>query len=770
MKIASKIVLASTLLCSVAVVLAGMFVGWKASQLSEEALFQRATNQLTSVREIKKSEIEQYFQQIRGQIVTAAHSVGIEDAMLAFSDAFQEYPVGAVGEEDVSRLSNYYRSRFGETYRASNGGLSANALQRLDKLSLKGKALQARYIGVNPNPLGEKHQLMRDTLDTSYDLVHAKYHPSIKGFLEEFGYYDIFLVDTQGNVVYSVFKELDYATNLRSGPYAGSGLASAYKQALNLEGGEYHLEDFSPYYPSYEAAASFIATPITSNGQLSGVLIFQMPVDEIKSIMTFGEDWQYAGLGESGETYLVGSDNLLRSEPRLLIENSDVYYSVLEASGVEQSLLTQIQGKSSAMGRQRLDNQSIRSAFQGESGALVIKGYRGVDVLSVFAPLDAAGLEWVIITEMNKGEALADVDRLVQSNIVTVLMCIAFGVIGSALVSYFLGRSISHPIVSACKKIEGISQENDLRARLNVEGNDEMSDLARSLNGLFVQLQTIIQKFAEATDGLNRNTQSMAGNMNSTRDSVNDQNHRTESVATAVNEMSASIAEVAQFASRAAEFVKNANDTGSEGVKVGRHLGSEIAQLNEEMKTAVDAIGRLHNESNSIAEVLDVIQGIAEQTNLLALNAAIEAARAGEQGRGFAVVADEVRSLAGRTQSSTEEIRNKIEALQRETSSVSNSIENANRTVSQGVDTCDKNTAMLEQIVTMLGDLNEMNIQIAAATEEQKAVTDEISGSITSIADASSAVSAQVSDADQVLQDLSSQSEHLNGEVSQFKY
>ncbi|MER2496840.1 methyl-accepting chemotaxis protein [Vibrio neptunius] len=770
MKIATKIVLASTLLCSIAIISTGTFVGWKASDLSEQALYQRATSQLTSIRENKRSEIENYFQLIRGQLLTTAHSIGVRDAMIAFKDTFERYPVDSVSATDLSTLSNYYTSSFGMNYRTVNGGDSANALQKLNMLSPRAKALQARYIGVNPNPLGEKHKMMVDSLGTEYDQVHSKYHPSIKGFLEEFGYYDIFLVDTNGNVVYSVFKELDYATNLNSGPYAGSGIANAFKNALGKSATQYHLEDFAPYFPSYEAAASFISTPIKIDNQTIGVLIFQMPVDEINSIMTFGENWRYAGLGNSGETYLVGPDNLLRSESRFLLEEPELYFEELKALGVSQGVMEQIQGKSSAIGRQSVNTASVKAAFRGQSGSEVIRDYRGIEVLSAYSPLDAAGLQWAIVTEIDKAEAFADLDALVQTKIVTVLTSIIVGVIAAVCVSYFLGNSIAKPIRVASEKIQRISRENDLTERLTVEGKDEMTDLSVSLNSLFSHLQDIIRKFAEATENLNHNTHSMTGNMNSARDAVQDQNRRTESVATAVNQMSASISEVAQFASRAAEFVKNANDKGSEGVGVGRDLGNEISRLNEEMKTAVEAIGRLHNESNSIAEVLDVIQGIAEQTNLLALNAAIEAARAGEQGRGFAVVADEVRSLAGRTQSSTEEIREKIEALQRETNEVSNSIENANGTVLQGVDTCEQNAGMLEQIVTMLNDLNEMNIQIAAATEEQKAVTDEISGSITSIADASSAVSSQVSDVDHVLQGLSSQAEQLNEAVSQFKY
>ncbi|MCK6263654.1 methyl-accepting chemotaxis protein [Vibrio sp. ZSDE26] len=770
MKIATKIIIACTLLCTLGVVATGGFVGWRASIMSEQALIDRASSQLISVREIKKSEIERYFDQIHFQLETLSDDVSTKDAMVAFSDAFNSYPISDVSESDKSKLRNYYTNEFGATYRESNNGASGNELQRLGQINDIGVALQSRYIAVNPNGLGNKHQMKADSLGTSYDKAHKRFHPAIKHFLEAFGYYDIFLVDLDGNIVYSVFKELDFATNLTTGPYKNTGIASVFREAKNKAVNQYHLEDFAPYYPSYEAAASFIATPVFVDDQKVGVLIFQMPVDVINSIMTFDGNWSHAGLGLSGETYLIGQDSLLRSQSRFLIEAPSDYFSALSNSGVPQNTIEQIRSKNSAIGRQSVSTETARLALQGQSGIDVLPDYRGVKVFSAYAPINAAGMQWGILTEIDESEALEDVTTLVNSMVMTVLIAIVIIVAISIVLSYLVGSGISKPIRVASHQIQLISKNNDLTARLKEQGKDEMTDLAVSLNALFVHLQNMIQQFAHATETLNNNTQTMSSNMNSTRDAVQEQNHRTESVATAVNEMSASISEVAQFASRAADFVKDANDTGTQGVSVGNSLGSEISQLSDEMNTAVEAITRLHTETNSIAEVLDVIQGIAEQTNLLALNAAIEAARAGEQGRGFAVVADEVRSLAGRTQSSTEEIRDKIEALQKETNSVASGIESANTTVIRGVDTCGKNTEMLTQLVSMLSEINDMNVQIAAATEEQRAVTDEISGSITSIADASSAVSSEVNDVDEVLQGLSNQSTELSAEISQFKY
>ncbi|MGD8172802.1 methyl-accepting chemotaxis protein [Vibrio sp. TRT 21S02] len=771
MKIATKIVLACTVLCALGVVITGGFIGWKSSVLAEEALYNRASQQLISVREIKKNEIQRYFDQISGQVTTLAGLKSTQEAMLEFTQAFKAYPTNQVSSSDITKLNQYYSNQFGTTYRESNNGQSANESQRLSQIPEIGIALQARYIAVNPNGLGEKHQMESDSLGTDYDGVHKKHHPGIKSFLEQFGYYDIFLVDLDGNIVYSVFKELDFATNLTSGPYQDSGIAVAYREGMKKGNGQFYLEDFYPYYPSYEAAASFISTPVFTQGKRSGVLIFQMPVDEINALMTFDGKWQFAGLGNTGETYLVGPDKLMRSQPRMLIEDDTAYFEALKATGVSNDLVTQISDKGSAIGRQRVDSETLTLALTGQSGMkLSTSSTSGKPVFSAYAPVTAAGMKWAILTELTVEEALRDVEVLVEAEITTALICIVIVVIAAIVLSYMVGNSISQPIRHASEQIKEISHNNDLTSRLTVNGKDEMAELAGALNTLFEHLQGMIRQFAQATDALNSNTRSMSSNMNNTRSAVSEQSHKADSVATAVNQMSASIAEVAQFANRAAEYVTNANHTGNEGMKIGTSLGDEISQLDNEMKTAVEAIERLNAESNSIAEVLDVIQGIAEQTNLLALNAAIEAARAGEQGRGFAVVADEVRSLAGRTQSSTEEIRSKIDALQKETQGVAQSIQHANQTVSLGVETCHQNTDMLGQIVDMLSQLNEMTTQIAAAAAEQKAVTEDISGSITSIADASGAVSEQVNNVDEVIQDLSGQSDGLNKEIAQFKY
>lgn len=459
-----------------------------------------------------------------------------------------------------------------------------------------------------------------------------------------------------------------------------------------------------------------------------------------------------------------------RIQPRLLLEDASAFIGTLNSLTGDRAAINQIRSKQSAIGLLKLSSQAVDKALSGESGLMMESTHASVQLLSAYTPLDALGLRWALVTEMQADEALADIAKLSDELIMKVLIAIVIGAVIATLAAWMVGNGISKPIRDSISQIQRMSRDNDLTVRLSEQGSDEIRQLAQALNRMLSHLQDTICQFAHTTDKLNSHTQTITHNMTGTRNSVSEQHERTDSVVTAVNEMSASITEVSEFAQRAATFVQEANQKGHGGVSVGNELARDMTSINQQMASAVEAIARLNHESQSIASVLDVIQAIAEQTNLLALNAAIEAARAGEQGRGFAVVADEVRNLAAKTQTSTEEIRTKIDRLQKETQSVVSCIEEANNTVVRGVATCHSNTDMLKQIVDMLNDLNEMNIQIATATEQQRGVTEEINANITSISDVSASVTVQVGEVNAIVNELSDEAMELSKRMGQFRY
>lgn len=759
------------MLCAAGVITSGGFVAWRASTLSEQAISDRAASQLISVREIKKDQVSKYFHDISEQLMTFADDVMIIDAMQEFEEEFDKVPESEAGADGEMALKNYYTNEFSRVYRDSNQQRSANALDRLNRVSESGKILQAIYIGKNANPLGSKHLLDRAGGDAGYHDVHKEYHSSIRHFLEAFGYYDIFLVTLDGDIVYSVFKELDYGTNLLTGPYANSGLAEAFNQARTMSPGQSAMIDFKPYYPSYESAASFMASPIDDHrGGVAGVLVFQMPVDRINDMMTFSGRWASAGLGNSGETYLVGDDKYMRSQPRFLLENKAGYLNMLSEAGYSSAERSAIEAKESAIGLQKLETSGTLAALSGQTGVDTFIDYRGVEVMSAYTPIELFGHRWALMSEIDKDEALKDVATLRESMLMSLLtICIGL-VFVAAIAAYLLGSSISKPVQAMIDRIIQISDNKDLTLRLPDQGKDEMSSLGRSLNGLFGLLQNIMADFASAANVLNKSAQDISKDMSESSVVTAEQSTQADSVSTAVNEMAASVQEVAQFAGSASTTVQQAEDLSMTSSKVGEELGTEMGQLLEQMAQATSSIERLSKESESIGEVLDVIQSIAEQTNLLALNAAIEAARAGEQGRGFAVVADEVRSLASRTQASTEEIRTKIEALQKETREAVGYIDVANQSVTKGTKRVEDNGAMLQQMTEMIININEMSTQIATAAEEQSSVTEEISGSITAIADSAVQVSEKTQSIDEVVGQLSEQSVELHQKVDQFKF
>ncbi|USH01238.1 methyl-accepting chemotaxis protein [Grimontia kaedaensis] len=769
MNISTKIKAAFVTISVTAVITTAVLLTITAVNTSTLALEHQVENQLLSVREVKKAEVEDYFVNISKQLTNLANSTMTEDAMVQFAQSFSSVATETFPKPNQSEtLRAYYQNEFGATYQQTNNK-TTNATSNLNNIEMNGLLLQEAYIGLNRHPLGNKHLLDKANDGTVYSEVHEVYHNNYRTFLEAFGYYDIFLVDIAGNVVYSVFKELDYGTNLNSGPYRNSGLAEAFLGAKKLSKGEFSFVDFSPYYPSYDSPASFIGSPVVKDGKKVGVLIFQMPIDTINAIMTHREKWQEDGLGETGETFLVGTDGLIRSQARMLVENKADYLQRLRENGINTSIIDRIATTESSSGQQPVNSNYINLALQGESGFIAAENHLGSAVFAAYTPIDILGAQWALASEINMQEALSEVlllkGTLYKTAAITGIMVVALAII----LAWFIAGSISKPIIELSERITNIACNHDLTLRLNVKGKDEITQLSSSMNDMLKDFMSLIKGADATVKSLGEVSSNIKGNISSMRREVDDQALNSSQVATAATEMNASISEVASFANTASESSKNVVQSVRHSADVGKQLVNEISALSEKMNEATQSMKQLSAESHSIGSVLDVIQGIAEQTNLLALNAAIEAARAGEQGRGFAVVADEVRSLAIRTQTSTEEIRAKVESLQAETDMVVKGISGANQFVSSSVENCHRNNQMLAEIEEMMVDINDMNIQIATAATEQSSVTEEISMNVNNIARSSEHVSEKTVNTDGTAISINEQAKKLTEQIGIFK-
>lgn len=350
------------------------------------------------------------------------------------------------------------------------------------------------------------------------------------------------------------------------------------------------------------------------------------------------------------------------------------------------------------------------------------------------------------------------------------------GIISAVLIllllvaSIAIARSILVPLHRTTEAMRDISEgEGDLTKRLAVRGNDEIGALSTAFNHFVDRIEQTIRKVGDATSRLATAAEELSEITREGNETADRQRSETQQVATAVNEMASTVSEIANSAEQAAVSAGDADSEAGSGRAIVEETSNAIASLAEEVEHAAQVINRLESESEAIGSVLDVIRGIAEQTNLLALNAAIEAARAGEQGRGFAVVADEVRTLASRTQQSTQEIQEMIERLQGGSREAVQAMERGRSTSQSTVEKAQSAGDSLAKIVEAITRISDMNSHIATAAEQQSAVAQEIDKSIVLISEMSEQSangSQQTLAASRELADLG---EQLRGMIQQFK-
>ncbi|NMH66406.1 methyl-accepting chemotaxis protein [Shewanella salipaludis] len=374
--------------------------------------------------------------------------------------------------------------------------------------------------------------------------------------------------------------------------------------------------------------------------------------------------------------------------------------------------------------------------------------------------VDSEALKQQTVSAIRNVESNVFIIGLVAFLVITLLLCV---------VTYLIVRSIIDPINSINKVISNIEINKDLTQRCEIASQDEIGQIAVHFNRMVESFQQLIEQVIESIGGMNQSCSELSHNAGLTSQGVGRQLNETDMVATAITEMGATIEEIAKntelAAAKASETHVNAQD-GQLGVE---QTIEKIQALAQQLDESARVVGELEHDSATIGSVLDVIRGIAEQTNLLALNAAIEAARAGEQGRGFAVVADEVRSLAMRTQESTQEIANIIQTLQSRTRSIVQLMEASQQ---QGADSAKQAATagtLLQQINADVTNIMDMSTQIAAAIEEQSMVAAEVNKNVVVIRDIAEESSHAAAENASSSNEVKSRAEFLFQAVSQFK-
>lgn len=721
LSIKTRLILMGTLLAVVPTVIVGIIISEHALQKGTDALQATIEKGLKVSRNLTAQAVETYFSDMENHIISLSSNKAVEMAADDLIKAYNSYDPQA-NASDYSKLVDYYNNQFDAHFKQLNAGQSSNPQGLLDQLSPIAKALQTTYIAKNSASLGQKDTLDNAGDNSAYDKEHQEYHPMFHSFQKRYGLYDIFVVDANtGNVVYTVFKELDFATSLVNGPYKNTGLAKAYQMALNGDKDTAFLTDFSAYGPSYNAAASFISSPIYENGKISAVLIFQLPLDQVDMIMEQHKNWKDSGLGETGQTYLVGKDKLMRSNERTLIENKADYIKELHNINTPADLISKIASRDTTVGLLKVDSPSIEQALKGKTGTLITTNYLGDPSLAAFRPLNIPGVDWAIISEVEQSEAFKLIRDLESSVYTTLGAASAIALVVGALLGLLLSKVIVRPIDEMVKLMHDIAEgEGDLTQRLPTKSKDELADLAKGINLFITHIDKTFSSVLGSVVRLKPISEDMADVNSKLASATENQKTQAEQVNLRLEDTNESTKIVESELSQINQATIEGNSIVHTSGQVVNKVSKAMTELSQDIAEAVDAISKLKGETDRIAGIIDVINGIAEQTNLLALNAAIEAARAGEAGRGFAVVADEVRSLASKTRQSTDEVANMVGAIQNGTMEVVKRMENSKDNAEQSSIHVNEATQSLEQVKQAMQTISERVEQIAGAITSQQ--------------------------------------------------
>ncbi|QKE62432.1 methyl-accepting chemotaxis protein [Aquipseudomonas campi] len=605
-------------------------------------------------------------------------------------------------------------------------------------------ALVGVYLGKNPELIDLYIGWEPDAFDQDDDLYAGQ---------KENGY------DETGRFMPWWYRD---GNNLKLDPLTVAQMESEKILPTGVREGEYYLCPKATKQPCVIDPASFdfggkqvlvaaFNAPILVDGQFKGVVGNDLALDFIQGLLNTAKGELYDG---AGELALIAANG------------------TLIAATKDASLIGQPASKA-------LDSELLDRLKQSNNDQPISNLDEEHQLFELLLPFQVAGTStrWTLAIELPTSAVFADLKKL-QSGLAEQAQEDTFGMalVGllvagvGLLVIWFVGYGIAQPLRQMVLMLDDIAKgDGDLTKRLQVDRVDELGQIAKGFNTFLNKLQNMIRDVVTSVQKVSDSSEHTADIAIRTNEGVQRQMAEIDQVATAVHEMTATAQDVARNATQAAEAANHADRSANDGKNIVQKTSNAIASLATEIGRATSVVQTLAKDSENINAILTAIRGIAEQTNLLALNAAIEAARAGEQGRGFAVVADEVRNLAQKTQQATEEIQSMIQQLQHGTREVVSVMEQSQARTDDSVQQAAAAAQALESITQAVSVINDMNTQIASAAEEQSAVAEDINRNVTNIGQVAGEVAGGADEASQASAELTKLAEQQRRLINQFR-
>lgn len=496
--------------------------------------------------------------------------------------------------------------------------------------------------------------------------------------------------------------------------------------------------------------ASFIE-PIMLNGAFQGIVGADLSVNFIQDMLLGANQKLYSGAGQMA---LIGGNGRIVAYTKDPSKFGEKVSDILDAEQIA----------------------NMANLKRGEVTYSVNKDKGRIELYLPFG-IGQTDARWTLMLQLPLNAVMADLQKL-QADLDAQRKSDTFGMamVGliiaaiGLLVIWLVGHGIARPLKQMVAMLDDIAKgEGDLTRRLSSDRSDELGSIAKGFNTFLAKLQAMITQVVTSVQSVSDSSEHTADIAIRTNIGIQKQMAEIDQVATAVQEMTATAQDVARNATQAAQAASHADQAAGQGMQIVRDTSNSIGVLAVEIGKAVEVVQTLAKDSENINAILIAIRGIAEQTNLLALNAAIEAARAGEQGRGFAVVADEVRNLAQKTQKATEEIQSMIQQLQQGTRDVVRVMEDSQNRTDESVQHAAKAAEALETITQAVSVINDMNTQIASAAEEQSAVADDINRNVINIGQVANEVAGGADESSSASAGLTKLAEQQRRLINQFK-